>query len=351
MTKFKEHIRRRVENIPTRLWAMIAALACLSCILYSMYAILNIVIVSDTDGNRRMLVTPIKDTQQLMQMSGIVANDKDNVFYTAYNGNLVSLNIERAFPIAIQADDGSFTAELVSGTVEEAIVSCGIELGEHDYTEPSLSTPVSENMAPIVVHRVKYEDTVVQEEIPFETEYKLTSLFVRNKKRTVTIQEGSVGTREITSRMRVVDGKTESTKVVDITDTVQPVNAVIKKYGAGAPVSDMEAPSGITIENGKPSSYSAVYTGRATAYSAARGRGASGLGLSEGTVAVDPNIIPYGSIVYITSTDGKFVYGFAKATDTGSALQSGHALVDLFYESHDEALMSAVKTVNMYVVR
>ena len=72
------------------------------------------------------------------------------------------------------------------------------------------------------------------------------------------------------------------------------------RYGAGAPVSQLEGPAGVTVENGVPSSYRQVLTGRATAYSASRGRGSSGLGLYEGTVAVDPNVIPYGlSLIHI----------------------------------------------------
>lgn len=61
-------------------------------------------------------------------------------------------------------------------------------------------------------------------------------------------------------------------------------------------------------------------------------------------------MIPYGSLMYITSTDGRFVYGFAIATDTGAAMQEGHALVDLFYESYDEAMLSAVQQVNVYLL-
>lgn len=350
MTKIKEHIRRRVINIPKRLWAMAISLCLLVSVVYSLFMVLNIVIVSDTDGNRRMLVTPIENTDMLMSLSGIVANANDNVFYTAYNGNLASLNIQRAFSVPIAADGANISAQLVSGTVADAISEAGISLGEHDFTEPSLSTPVSEGMQPIAVHRVSYEDTVTSEEIPFETQYELSSLYQRNKKYTSVVQQGSPGRRETTSRMRIVDGEVESGKVVSVVDTVQPVTAIIKKYGEGAPVSNLAAPEGITVNGGVPSSYSAVYTGRATGYSAARGRGSSGLGLFEGSVAVDPNLIPYGTMLYITSTDGKFVYGFAKATDTGGALQSGHALVDLFYETYEDALLNAVKTVNVYVV-
>jgi len=63
-----------------------------------------------------------------------------------------------------------------------------------------------------------------------------------------------------------------------------------------------------------------VLTGKATGYYSKTGKGSSGLGLGYGTVAVDPDVIPYGTKLYITSTDGKFVYGYAVATDTGIAL-------------------------------
>ena len=108
----------------------------------------------------------------------------------------------------------------------------------------------------------------------------------------------------------------------------------------------MEGPE---VVNGVPSTYSRVLTGRATAYSGS-GRGASGLGLYEGTVAVDPNVIPYGTKLYITSTDGKFVYGYAIATDTGTALREGHALVDLYFNSYSDAVTAAVHQVNVYII-
>ena len=77
-----------------------------------------------------------------------------------------------------------------------------------------------------------------------------------------------------------------------------------------------------------------VLTGKATGYYSKTGKGSSGLGLGYGTVAVDPDVIPYGTKLYITSTDGKFVYGYAVATDTGIAVQKGQILVDLFYETY-----------------
>ena len=68
------------------------------------------------------------------------------------------------------------------------------------------------------------------------------------------------------------------------------------------------------------------------------------------TVAVDPDVIPYGTLLYITSTDGRFVYGYAIATDTGIAVQKGEILVDLFYETYAESVINGAIQVNVYVV-
>ena len=76
---------------------------------------------------------------------------------------------------------------------------------------------------------------------------------------------------------------------------------------------------------------------------------ACGLGLYYGTFACDPTLIPYGTKVYITSADGKFVYGWAIATDTGAFVQSNRMQVDLFYETYAESVANGVKYVNVYV--
>ena len=54
--------------------------------------------------------------------------------------------------------------------------------------------------------------------------------------------------------------------------------------------------------------------------------------------------------MYITSDDGKFVYGYAYAADTGTALMQGSAFIDLYYETYDESVDSAVIPVTVYVL-
>lgn len=57
---------------------------------------------------------------------------------------------------------------------------------------------------------------------------------------------------------------------------------------------------------------------------------ASGTRARPGTVAADPAVLPFGTILYVPG------YGWGRVEDTGGAIR-GHA-IDLFFYSHDDAL-------------
>lgn len=67
-----------------------------------------------------------------------------------------------------------------------------------------------------------------------------------------------------------------------------------------------------------------------------------------GVVAVDPNIIPYGTKLYITS--GNIVYGYAIAGDTGGAAMAGDILVDVFYDTYDECAAFGRRDMTVYII-
>ena len=74
----------------------------------------------------------------------------------------------------------------------------------------------------------------------------------------------------------------------------------------------------------------------------------SGTPARVGAIAVDPNIIPLGSKLYIVSEDGQYVYGYCVAEDTGSAIK-GYA-VDLYYNYYDECIQFGRRDVTVYVI-
>ena len=60
------------------------------------------------------------------------------------------------------------------------------------------------------------------------------------------------------------------------------------------------------------------------------------------SVAVDPNVIPLGSKLYISG------YGYALACDTGSAIKGNK--IDLFMNSEAECLNFGRRNVTAYIV-
>ena len=332
--------------VSSRVLAFCVMVVCLVATLGVTAANLRLTYVTDSNGAKQVILTSATDPAKVMNLSGIQSEEGDQVYYTAFSGNLATLNIERAFSVNVQADGQTYPVKMVYGTVADALQRACITLEGYDYTEPALDRLVTAG-TPIVVHRVDYQERVETQAIPYDTEYVYTSLYFRNTGRTTTVQHGAEGQQTVTTRDRYVDGELENSIVVDSTTTVQPTNHVIKTYGAGAPVSPLTGPDGTT---NAPASYSKVLTGKATGYYSKTGKGSSGLGLGYGTVAVDPDVIPYGTKLYITSTDGKFVYGYAVATDTGIAVQKGQILVDLFYETYAESVINGAIQVNVYVV-
>lgn len=163
------------------------------------------------------------------------------------------------------------------------------------------------------------------------------------------LQEGAAGKKILTYGETTKDGVVQEAELLGENIILKPTTQ-IHLVGGDVPVSPYDF--GYTIVNNAPTSYKSVITNaKATGYSAGgNARGASGNSLSAGHVAVNPNLIPYGSKLYITSGDGSFVYGYAIASDTGTALIDGTIGVDLFYDTYLESLLNGLRTVNIYVL-
>lgn len=342
----KDDQSNRVFAVSPRALAFCLMAVCLLLTLAVTAANLRLTYVADSNGARSIVLAQADDPAHAMRLSGIEAVEGDKVYYTAFGGNLASLNIERSFAVSITADGQEYPVRMLCGTVADALQSAGITLEGDDYTVPSMDSLVIPGCS-IAVHRVDYQERTETQTVPYNTEYVYTSLYFRNKDRSTVMQSGAEGSCTVTTRERWVDGALENSIITDITTLVEPLDHVVKVYGENAPVSPLTGPDGTT---NPPSSYTQVLTGKATGYYSKGGKGSSGLGLGYGTVAVDPDVIPYGTLLYIASTDGSFVYGYAVATDTGIAVQDGRILVDLFYETYAESVLNGAMQVNVYVV-
>ena len=85
-----------------------------------------------------------------------------------------------------------------------------------------------------------------------------------------------------------------------------------------------------------------TYTMIATAYTHTGYRTATGTWPSRGTIAVDPEVIPLGTRLYV---DG---YGEGVAVDTGGLIKGTR--IDVFMETKDEALLWGKRPVEVRII-
>lgn len=116
------------------------------------------------------------------------------------------------------------------------------------------------------------------------------------------------------------------------------------------PMSDMTVPDYINFDaNGLPTNYSYIIEGRASAYCTGSVT-ATGTRPHQGSVAINPKMIPYGKMMYIVSLDGRYVYGYCRAEDTGGFVWNGSGRVaDLYMNSYSDCMAWGVRGVRIYV--
>jgi uncharacterized protein YabE (DUF348 family)/3D (Asp-Asp-Asp) domain-containing protein len=265
---------------------------------------------------------------------------------TKVNGNC-TVTVTRSFPVTIEVDGITKRTAAAGITVGELLVREGLSLGGFDELNCSTNDMIYEGMT-IEVTRVEYRDHGKTQKIPYETEYADTpNMKIGDSK---VLIEGEDGLAEITITDKYVGGELVSSEVTDmkVTDAVNEV--IMQGTAINTPYSTRHGD--YALENGVPTEYEYVLHGKVTAYYAPEGVVGtySGRPLVVGSVGVDPDVIPFGSELYIVSEDGSHVYGYAVASDTGDIKGSG-VLCDAYMgTSIEDCLWWQAQYCSVYVL-
>ena len=267
------------------------------------------------------------------------------------------LEIKRSFGVTVIADGKSNDIEIASGTVADAVKRAGITMGEDDETDPAVDTVLTNGME-ITVLRVEYKERIETETIPFDTVTRRTpDLYIDQTKVSV---EGVDGEKIVTYKDKYVNGDLASSEAVSEKITKESVTKVILKgrvnrvknikLKSNTPISELKVPSRVQLDaNGLPKNYKKIVDGTATAYYGGGGT-ASGRKAMPGHIAVNPKQFPYGTELYIVSLDGKFVYGYCIAADTGGFAKANTCTVDLYMNTYEECCAWGYRGVRIYVL-
>lgn len=305
------------------------------------------VTISDNDMSKKILVSG-GTVEDALEQADIKLGDS-RVTYPALDSEINSdekIKILDAKKIKLTADGETKEILVPYGIVEESLALAGIKVGKDDILDVERDADIS-NLDSVRIKRVTYKNETVSEKIAYD-KVKENSDEV-NLGETKIKTKGVNGEKAVVKKVKYIDGERDSSEKIAEKVIKKPVDEVTLVGTKGA--ADSGGAGTFTDSNGVEVSYNYVLTGSGTAYTAPAGSlTATGNTVYEGGVAVNPNLIPYGSKLYIESTDGSFVYGYATAIDTGGALMDGSAIVDCFYFSYDACVNFGRRNVNVYVI-
>ncbi|MCL2574132.1 MAG: 3D domain-containing protein [Defluviitaleaceae bacterium] len=192
------------------------------------------------------------------------------------------------------------------------------------------------------VKRVTYD---VFENVDYETIYTYDDELLKGTRE--VYQFGALGGRQISTQVTYIGGIPYSSTVLLDEMLWQPINAQVN-IGTHLP------PGHAISACGEVFAYTRAFLAEATAYTldfASTGRHpgdplfgvtASGMMAQVGVVAVDTNVIPFHTRLYIEG------YGFAIAGDRGGAIRGDK--VDLFFDTREEVFNFGRRHINVWIL-
>lgn len=247
-----------------------------------------------------------------------------------------------SFLVHLSADGKYFTysyKENEEATVRDLLYRCSIFLNENDVINYSLDTPLTSNIY-VEVGRVTYEEKISEVAIPYDTNEIPVIYSVFSGKYKNDDVEGVPGIKEVKKRVKLVEGKVVETKTISEKVIKKPKDATVY----------VDKSSLLKLKDGPPEDYVKVIDCEATSYTYVEDGGLktfTGDKTRVGYIAVDPNVIPLRSKLYVVLDNG-FVYGYCEAMDIGGAIKG--KIVDLFLPSLEDAKEFGRRPGKLYII-
>lgn len=303
-----------------------------------------------TDGDRVVTYTTFaSEPETVLEQLGLSLNQNDTYTTQAVEG-AAAITVRRAQKITVHyhgqttlvTSFGETAGELLSrlglDVTGEDVVSHGLE--EETYNGMELRVDRPEILRQVYTAAIPHPVSRCSDPtLPVGTEAVLTP--------------GTDGEMRCTAEITYLGGQEAGRQVLSETVTRQPVAEIIA-VGTGSAPAVSEKPviadGRITLPTGEVLTYTRTDTVRATAYTHTD-RGcdtvtATGTRVHRGTAAVDPRFIPYGTRMFIVSSDGSYVYGIAAAEDCGGDIKGDR--MDLYLPTHAQCTAFGRRVCTVY---
>ncbi|WP_044747347.1 G5 and 3D domain-containing protein [Bacillus alveayuensis] len=294
------------------------------------------------NDERRTIWTTAQTVEELLSKENITTSEHD-VIKPSLNTKItknMKLNIQEAVPITLKVGSTEKQVWSTSTTVADFLKEQNITLNELDKVEPDLSQKLKENDQ-VMVTRVEKVTDVVEEPVAFQVVQQKDKNLEKGQQK--VIQNGEKGMVKKHYEVILENGKEVARKLIKSETEKESVDKIVA-VGTKAPQQSTTVSRGTTSTAKEFYVVATAYTGSCNGCS---GKTSTGFNLKANpdakVIAVDPNVIPLGSKVYVEG------YGYAIAADTGSKIKGKR--IDVFFPNASSAYRWGRKQVKVRVLK
>lgn len=286
------------------------------------------------DGQTLQLSTRALTVQGALEEAGVVLHKADGyeVVGSEKFSDGATIEVVRAMPIKVWKSGRTTEYNIGRKTVRDVLNAVGVDY-EGYQVYPALDSEAKPDMNINVISPTTQLGTDT-EEIPYDVQLRNNDDLPRGRRNVVS--PGQNGQVKITYRtIKVGDAVVKRELQREV--IAEPVPEIVE---VGTGNNNMLETSRGYVR------YRSARTVEASAYTLAEGSGtgltSTGVVPYHGIVAVDPDVIPYGTRMYIPG------YGFAVAGDCGGAINGNR--IDLYMDDYGDAIAWGRRQVTMYIL-
>ncbi len=350
MQERKDHVTKK-KSVFVRMAVVVIPLVLLLLLSQTALAENTYVI---TDGDRvKLHTTSSTDPAVVLNEAGLVLGEDDT--YTAQmQGGVSRIQVQRQHTVSIQQGGRTIQATTNGETVSALLDRLDIPVNEYTTVSVPLDSATYSGMQLEITQNVS-QDEVYTIAIAHDTIYCNDDSIPAGTSQVLT--HGVDGQLRRKATVQYVDGMETSRTVLEEMVISQPVTEVIAIGTGSKEVAPDYVPDKPYIGDGfiiTTTGEVLTYTGKIDTMGTAYSRDGkvrytySGTVVKVGSVAVDPNVIPLGTRMYIVSDDGEYVYGIATAEDIGAGVDG--ARVDLYMDTTDECWVFGYRACDVYIL-
>lgn len=318
-------------------------------------------ITLSVNQNESTFKTYTNTVAELLAEQGIdeedVVSSNPSLYSVIHNGDRITAVVSAEYKI--MADGEVITVKSTGKTVADVLSVSGITVGENDEVTPQLDEIAVGNLV-INVDRITIQDEIKETVLAYSTEKHKNNTIAAGTE--IVTRAGQTGLQTDTYRVKYRNGEFYEEELIN-SEVAEPISEIVEVGTAGDNyISSYHASAQDTTKNDYKNGYNSenestasncidfagnsckqVVTMKATAYHEGTGSLTRSGTLSRvGAIAVDPDVIPLGTKLYVEG------YGYCIAEDTGGLIKGNR--IDVYLDSEAECEEWGVKSVTVYVL-